>query len=82
MVPTCLEPLLLLVDDGLDDHGRGEDPGERHEEGEGARDGDDEAVLDVARVRHLLQRDPRQVGLVAAALQRDYRVLQHILKFR
>ena len=34
-------------------------PSERHEEGEGARDGDDEAVLDVARVRHLLQRDPR-----------------------
>ena len=57
-------------------------PGERHEEGEGARDGDDEAVLDVARVRHLLQGDPGQVRLVAPALQRDYRVLQHVLKFR
>ena len=77
---SSLEPLLLLVDDGLDNHGGGEDPRERHEEGEGARDGDDEAVLDVARVRHLLQGDPGQVGLVAPALQRDYRVLQHVLQ--
>ncbi len=34
---------LLLVHDGLDDHGCGVDPGEGHEEREGAGDGDDES---------------------------------------
>ena len=31
-----LEPSLFLVDDALDDHGDGEDPGDDHEEGEHA----------------------------------------------
>ena len=36
-----LQPLLLLKDDGLDDHGTGVHPGQDHEHGEGARDGHD-----------------------------------------
>ena len=35
-------PGLLLVYDGLDDHGGGVDPGQGHEQGEGPRDGNDE----------------------------------------
>jgi len=76
---SLLQPLLLFVDDALNDHGGRVDPGQRHEERKGARDGDDEPVLDVARVGHLLQRDPRQRRLVASALSRYNRVLQHIL---
>lgn len=54
-----LEPLLLLVDDGFDDHGGRVDPGQRHEQRERPCDGDDETILYVARVRHLLECYPR-----------------------
>ena len=50
-----LQPHLLLVHNRLDDHGGGVDPGKSHEEGEGPGDGDDEPVLDVAGVGHLLE---------------------------
>ena len=38
-------PGLLLVYDGLDDHGGGVDPGQGHEQGEGPRDGNDVIVI-------------------------------------
>ena len=55
-----LQPHLLLVHNRLDDHGGGVDPGEGHEEGEGSGDGDDEPVLNVAGVGHLLESDAGQ----------------------
>ncbi len=38
------------------------------------------AYFNVARVWHLLQVDPWQVGLVPATLQRDYGMFQHVLR--
>ena len=68
------------MDDGLDDHGGGVDPGQSHEEGEGSGDGDDEPVLDIAGVGHLLDADPRQGADVDLGLLRDDRVLHHVLQ--
>jgi len=75
-----LQPHLLLVHDRLDDHGGGVDPGEGHEEGEGSGDGDDEPVLDVAGVGHLLQGHSWQGADVSPCVLGDDGVLHHVLK--
>ena len=74
-----LQPHLLLVHDRLDDHGGGVDPGEGHEEGEGSGDGDDEPVLDVAGVRHLLQGHSWQGADVSPCVLGNDGVLHHVL---
>ena len=38
-------PGLLFMDNGLDDHGCGVDPGKRHEQGKGPRNGNDEPEI-------------------------------------
>ena len=74
-----LQPHLLLVHDRLDDHGGGVDPGEGHEEGEGSGDGDDEPVLDIAGVGHLLQGHSWQGADVPPCVLGNDGVLHHVL---
>ena len=74
-----LQAHLLLVHDRLDDHGGGVDPGEGHEEGKGSGDGDDEPVLDIAGVGHLLQGHSWQGADVPPCVLGDDGVLHHVL---
>ena len=75
-------PHFLFMDNWLDNHGGGVDPGQGHEHGEGPRDGDDEPVLDVAGVGHLLEGDAGQGGHVAPRVDADHGVLHQVLEIR
>ena len=77
---TRILPHFLLLDNTLDNHGGWVDPGQSHEHGEGPGYGDDEPVLDVAGVGHLLESHPRQTGEIPPGVDGDDGVLHHVLQ--
>ena len=68
------------MDNWLDNHGGRVDPGQGHEHGEGPGDGDDEPVLYVAGVGHLLQCHPGHGRHVAPSVHGDDCMLNQVLK--
>ena len=68
------------MDNWLDNHGCRVHPGQGHEHGEGPGNGNDEPVLNVAGVGHLLESDAGQWCHVASCVDADDSVLHQVLE--
>ena len=68
------------MDNWLDNHGCRVHPGQGHEHGEGPGNGNDEPVLNVAWVGHLLEGDAGEWCHVAPSVDADDSVLHQVLE--